>query len=100
YRLDHTYERLRHIDGLTLAMLPSEYLKRNVMATFQFESANVDFTCQIFGAGNIAWASDYPHNDSTWPRSRLWIAEAFKDIPEGDVRKIVGDNVARLYRID
>jgi predicted TIM-barrel fold metal-dependent hydrolase len=99
YRLDHAYERLRHFEGLTLPLLPSEYLKRNVMATFQFESTNVDFTRQIFGGENIAWASDYPHNDSTWPRSRAFIAQAFKGIPEGEVQKIVGGNAARLYGI-
>ncbi|HJY84831.1 MAG TPA: amidohydrolase family protein, partial [Candidatus Binatia bacterium] len=77
YRLDHAYERLRHFEGLTLSMLPSEYMKRNVVATFQFESANVDFTRQVFGAEHIAWASDYPHNDSTWPRSQEFIARAF-----------------------
>jgi predicted TIM-barrel fold metal-dependent hydrolase len=100
YRLDHAYERLRHFEGLTLPMVPSEYMKRNVMATFQFESTNVDFTRQIFGAEHIAWASDYPHNDSTWPRSRAFIAQAFKDIPEGDVQKIVGSNAAHLYGIN
>src|SRR2546426_12799736 len=28
YRLDHAYDRLRHFEGLTLPMLPSEYMKR------------------------------------------------------------------------
>lgn len=100
YRLDHAYDRLRHLQGLTLPMLPSEYMKRNVVATFQFETTNVDFTRQIFGAEHIAWSSDYPHTDSTWPRSQDMIAEAFAGIPEEDVRKIVGGNVARLYGVN
>ena len=32
YRIDHAYDRLRHFEGLTLPMLPSEYMKRNVVA--------------------------------------------------------------------
>ncbi len=100
YRLDHAYDRLRHFEGLTLPMLPSEYLKRNVVATFQFETTNVDFTRQIFGAEHIMWSSDYPHTDSPWPRSRDVIAQAFKGIPEQDVQKIVGGNVAKLYNIN
>jgi predicted TIM-barrel fold metal-dependent hydrolase len=100
YRLDHAYDRLRHFEGLTLPMLPSEYMKRNVVATFQFETANVNFTREIFGAENIVWSSDYPHTDSTWPRSRDMIAEAFTGIPTGDVQKIVGGNAARLYGIN
>lgn len=97
YRLDHAYDRLRHFEGLTLPMMPSEYMKRNVVATFQFETTNVPFTREIFGAENILWSSDYPHTDSPWPRSREIIAKAFKDIPEADVEKIVGGNVTKLY---
>ena len=100
YRLDHAYDRLRHFESLTLPMLPSAYMKRNVVATFQFETTNVDFTRQIFGADNILWSSDYPHTDSTWPHSQDLIAQAFKGIPAPDVQKIVGDNVARLYNIN
>ncbi len=100
YRLDHAYDRLRHFEGLSLPMMPSEYMKRNVVATFQFESTNVNFTRQIYGAENIMWSSDYPHTDSPWPRSRQYIAEGFKDIPKADVQKIVGDNAAHLYGIN
>ena len=64
YRLDHAYDRLRHIEGITLPMLPSEYMKRNVWATFQFETTNVDFTRQAFGTDKIMWSSDYPRTDS------------------------------------
>ena len=39
YRLDHAYDRFRHFEGVNLPMLPSEYMKRNVVATFQFEQA-------------------------------------------------------------
>ncbi len=80
--------------------MPGEYMKRNVVATFQFETTNVDFTRQIYGAENIVWSSDYPHTDSTWPHSRELIAEAFKSIPEVDVEKIVGNNAARLYGVN
>jgi predicted TIM-barrel fold metal-dependent hydrolase len=81
-------------------MLPSEYMKRNVVATFQFETTNVPFTREIFGAENILWSSDYPHTDSPWPRSRDLIAQAFKDLPAQDVQKIVGGNAIRLYGLN
>jgi predicted TIM-barrel fold metal-dependent hydrolase len=100
YRLDHAYDRLRHFESLTLPMLPSEYMKRNVVATFQFETTNVNFTRQVFGADNILWSSDYPHTDSTWPHSQDLIAQAFGGIPEADVQKIVGANAAQLYHVE
>jgi len=80
-------------------MLPSEYVKRNIVATFQFEQATADFTRQLFGAERLMWSSDYPHTDSTWPKSREFITNAFKDMPEADIQKIIGGNVARIYRI-
>lgn len=100
YRLDHAYDRFRHFEGVNLSMLPSEYMKRNVVATFQFEQATADFTRQLFGAERIMWSSDYPHTDSTWPHSREFIDEAFKDMPEEDIRRVVGGNVARIYSVN
>jgi predicted TIM-barrel fold metal-dependent hydrolase len=100
YRLDHAYDRLRHFESLTLPMLPSEYMKRNVVATFQFETTNVKFTREIFGAENILWSSDYPHTDSPWPRSRDIIAQAFAGMSEQDVQKMVGGNAMRLYGLN
>ena len=81
-------------------MLPSDYMRRNMLATFQFESSNVEFTRQIYGADNIAWSSDYPHTDSTWPRSREFLSEALKDVPEDGMRKIVGENVINFYGLN
>ena len=100
YRIDHAYDRLRHIEGLALPMLPSEYMKRNVVATFQFETTNVKFTREIFGAENILWSSDYPHTDSPWPHSRDIIAQAFAGMSEQDVQKMVGGNAIRLYGLN
>jgi predicted TIM-barrel fold metal-dependent hydrolase len=45
------------------------------------------------------WASDFPHSDSTWPNSRKVIEQNFASVPQGVLRKIVAENVTRLYRI-
>jgi predicted TIM-barrel fold metal-dependent hydrolase len=100
YRLDHAYDRLRHLEGLSLPMLPSEYMKRNVWATFQFETSNVDFTRQAFSPDRLMWSSDYPHTDSPWPRSREFITDAFKNLPEAATSKIVCQNASQLYGIN
>ena len=99
YRIDHAYDRLRHIEGLTLPMLPSEYMRRNVWATFQFETSTVPFTSQAYSPERMMWSSDYPHTDSPWPKSREFIAEALKDLSAEDASKITGGNAAQLYSI-
>jgi predicted TIM-barrel fold metal-dependent hydrolase len=55
---------------------------------------------KLFGEDNFMWASDYPHTDSTWPDSRKVIEQNFASIPEPVVKKIVYNNVERLYGID
>jgi predicted TIM-barrel fold metal-dependent hydrolase len=48
----------------------------------------------------IAWASDFPHPETTYPDTRKYIEEQFAGVPEEDVRKIVAENAARFYNLD
>jgi predicted TIM-barrel fold metal-dependent hydrolase len=100
YRIDHAYDRLRYFEqGTALPIKPSEYMKRQVWATFQFETENVGFTADKFGRDKLMWSSDYPHTDSPWPRSREFIENEIKSISDEDKRSICGDNVLRLYGV-
>ena len=48
---------------------------------------------------NILSGSDYPHTESTWPRSRQFIEETMADCTEEERAKMVGGNAARIYRL-
>ncbi|HYC23484.1 MAG TPA: amidohydrolase family protein [Candidatus Bathyarchaeia archaeon] len=98
-RMDHGAEKYRAVSSLTLAMRPSEYFHRQIFATFQEDRIGIEARARI-GVGNLMWASDYPHSDSTWPRSREVIARDFAGVPEDERAMILGGNVARLYGID
>ena len=56
---DDNYQRHRFWTGPQLNLRPSEYIKRQVMATFQVDMAGVASRHQI-GVDNIMWSSDYP----------------------------------------
>lgn len=45
------------------------------------------------------WGSDYPHQESTWPKSREILEHILKDVPAEEKVKIASGNVARLYHI-
>jgi predicted TIM-barrel fold metal-dependent hydrolase len=75
------------------------YWRRNVRCTFQDDVAAVA-TRHMVGVETLMWASDYPHFDSTWPKSREFIEKNFGDIPEAEQRLFLGENMARLYNID
>ena len=49
------------------------------------------------GVDNLLWGSDYPHAESTFPRSREILEEIFQGVSEEEKAKIVGENTAKLY---
>ena len=79
-----------------LNMKPSEYFQRQGYATFGDDPVGL-MTREVIGVDSLMWGSDYPHNEGTFPHSREVIERTFKDIPEEEKRKIVGENAAKLY---
>jgi len=96
HRLDHVHGMIGGRDRLP--MLPSEYVRRNVWATFQDDPLGPG-TWQFFGADNFMWASDFPHTDSTFPNSLKVIEENFAGVPPDVTDKIVFANANRLYEM-
>ncbi len=101
WRMDMVYSRIRFAqqDPVTLSLKPSEYIKRQVYATFINEPIFTR-TLDIYGPDNAMWSSDYPHTAATWPRSQEFIDKTFNGLPQTDRRKIVHDTAARLYGIE
>jgi predicted TIM-barrel fold metal-dependent hydrolase len=99
WRMDFAQGRLGALSSTKLTLKPSEYIKRQVYATFINEPV---FLSELhrYGADNIMWSSDYPHTAAIWPRSQQFIKETFDGLREEDRRKIVHDTAARVYSID
>jgi predicted TIM-barrel fold metal-dependent hydrolase len=98
YRADHAWEKFRFFEKESLPMPPSEYIKRQLYATFQDDPIGPS-TWDYFGADNYMWASDFPHTDSTWPHSQAVIQKDFAKVPPEVTQKIVAENARRLYRM-
>jgi predicted TIM-barrel fold metal-dependent hydrolase len=77
-------------------MLPSDYWRRNMFVEFMEDDLGVELR-QHIGVDNMLWGSDFPHAESTWPRSRDFLGRIFAGVPEGDRRKITSDNAAALF---
>ena len=80
-------------------MLPSDYFHRNVFLSFQEDSVGIRLR-DIIGVDNLLWGSDYPHQESTFPRSRDVLEEILVDCTEEEKAKISGGNAARVYRLN
>ncbi|MBV8454246.1 MAG: amidohydrolase [Deltaproteobacteria bacterium] len=99
YRLDHAYDKFNSLLNEPLPMKPSDYIRRQMFATFQDDPVG-PAAYKLFGPTNYMWASDFPHTDSTWPESRKVVERDFAGVPEDVKRKIVFENAAQLYHIN
>ena len=99
-RMDYDYTQRTHQRSLRFKdnMLPSDFFHRNVFVGFQDDALGLRLR-DIIGVDNMMWGSDYPHHESTFPRSREIIEEVLADCTEEEKGKIVGGNAARVYKI-
>ena len=98
-RMDQTFNKHRFWTKSILTEKPSTYWYRQGHATFIQDLAGVAERHRA-GLHNIMWSTDYPHSDSTWPKSREVLVEHFKDVPDEERRLIAGANAAKLYHLN
>jgi hypothetical protein len=54
----------------------------------------------VIGVDQLAFETDYPHQDSTWPHS-VDVVRAFGDLlDDAELRKVVHDNGAALLGLE
>ena len=79
-------------------MIPTDFFRRNVFLSFQEDALGVRDR-HIIGVDSLMWGSDYPHTESTFPKSLEFLTRILADCTEEEKAKISGGNVARLYRL-
>ena len=101
-RIDYAYtqrpspeDKIRFKNG----MVPSDFFHRNVFLSFQEDARGIQDR-HIIGVDNLMWAADYPHQESTFPRSLQILEEILAGCTEEEKAKIAGGNVARLYHLE
>jgi len=79
---------------------PSFYAKRNCWYGVSFPSPRELEGRDVVGVDKLLWGNDYPHYEGCYPHSRENMRFALADLPENEVRMILGENAARLYGFD
>jgi predicted TIM-barrel fold metal-dependent hydrolase len=80
-------------------VLPSDFFKRNCFLSFQEDAVGIRVR-DVLGDETLMWGSDYPHTESTFPRSREITAKTLVGVPPEEQQLILRDNVAALYGFD
>ena len=78
--------------------LPSDFFHRNCFVDTQEDALGIKLR-DIIGVDNILWGNDYPHSESTFPKSQEFLAGMLADCTEEEKAKISGGNAARIYKI-
>lgn len=84
-----------------LSKPPSDYFRSNVWLSIT--AAPDEWAArEKLGADRLMWGSDYPHNESTWPHSMEQVGKTIAKlgVPEADVRRIMGENAAKVWGFD
>ena len=98
HRMDAVTERWAPDFRRASSRRPSELFGDQVFVTFEEEHGGGEYL-RLLPAGGAMWASDYPHADSTFPRSRACVAESLAGLDEATRRAVTADTCRRLYRL-
>jgi predicted TIM-barrel fold metal-dependent hydrolase len=52
-----------------------------------------------WGSHNLMWSNDYPHPNSTWPKSREVIARDLGQVSTETRARLLRENVRDLYQL-
>lgn len=98
YRADHGAERLgTGLEGI-ISKPPSHYIRENIWFTFQDDETAYE-SPKMVNNNKLIWASDYPHTDSTYPRSQEILGKQMAKLTEAQKNAIVHDNVAAVFNL-
>jgi predicted TIM-barrel fold metal-dependent hydrolase len=104
-------QTLNELDGIysgaTCRMLraelprkPSEYWASNCYIAQPYPAPfEIDLLHEV-GTKNLMWGADYPHQEGTWPNTLPAIRHAFRDTPEPEARRILGENALEVFDFD
>jgi hypothetical protein len=84
----------------TLSMPPRAYLDRNCFFAVSTPQEDDMDRRDLVGVGNMMWGNDLPHPEGTFPFTRYWIRERFRDVSHATTRRMLGETAAMVYDVD
>jgi predicted TIM-barrel fold metal-dependent hydrolase len=96
-RCDYVWERHRWYQDIDSDTRPSDLFAQHFYGCFIDDKFGIAVR-DVIGVDNLTFEVDYPHSDSQWPNTRKFAAQAFEDVDDDDVHRIVELNTRKLFR--
>jgi predicted TIM-barrel fold metal-dependent hydrolase len=91
---------LKYTEDQALPRTATEYFNRNVWMGVSFpKPVDMDVRSMI-APDRFMWGSDYPHDEGSQPYTREHLRLVTQDVPDDELRRILGLNAATLYDFD
>jgi len=92
--MDLAYNEIRRPEGFGGKrfeddMVPSDFYRRNMLGSFQKDGLGIQMRGYL-GVETLMWGSDYPHAESTFPRSRGIVERVLQGVPAREKALIAG----------
>jgi hypothetical protein len=103
---DWVPETLTILDGFVkehpmgMNLLPSEYWARHCAVGASCARFGDLAVRHEVGIDKVMFATDYPHVESSWPNSLEFVRATMGELPEAEVRKMLGNNAVAFYGLD
>lgn len=98
--IDYTYTQRKPRPGWhrynSASAIPSDFFRTNVYVSFQEDDIGMRMR-DIVGVDRLMWGSDYPHQESTWPRSRQILDRILDGVSSKERALIVRETTAAVY---
>lgn len=79
---------------------PSKYYEQNVFLGASFIHRSEVALRNEIGVKKIMWGADFPHEEGTYPNSKLALRASFSGVPQDEVALMLGGNAASIYKLD
>jgi predicted TIM-barrel fold metal-dependent hydrolase len=98
-RVDYVHERHIWTNQDFRGRQPSSYFKDQVFTCFIDDPHGVKSRAEV-GVEKMMWECDYPHSDTTWPKSPEVLWRSLEDVPDAEINAITHENAMRAYNFE
>jgi predicted TIM-barrel fold metal-dependent hydrolase len=99
-RSDYVYRHHKAWTGSDLGgQLPSELFRERIVTCFIDDAVGLENRHHL-NIDMVTWECDYPHSDSTWPRSPESLWPALAGMSDDEIAKVTHQNATRIFSYD